>query len=67
MSSNFQLILLAIVVFLIIYYEVPNLWQEKQWKELIVFSVVLIIGTGLLGLWLMGVDIPAPFEALGFY
>lgn len=63
----FQLLLLAIVVFIIILYELPHLLQEKQWKELAVFSVVLILGTSMLGMWLLGVDIPAPFEALGVY
>lgn len=67
MDQFFQLFLLAIIVALIIFYEVPPLLREKRWRDVTVFSVVLIIGTTMVGLWLVGIKIPAPFKALGVY
>lgn len=64
---GFHLFLLAVLTAIIIYYEVPPLLQEQRWVDLTVFSVVLILGVTMLGLWVVGVTIPAPFKALGLY
>ncbi|MTI81682.1 MAG: hypothetical protein FH758_12545 [Firmicutes bacterium] len=67
MDTALQLSILTIVVILITLFELPKLWQEKLWKEVIVFSTVLILGTVLMVTWTIGIKIPAPFKALGIY
>lgn len=63
----FQMLVFAIVLALIIYFEIPKILKRKAWLELSVFSVVFLIGSTLLTLWMLGVKIPAPFKALGVY
>ncbi|RYD06502.1 hypothetical protein N752_04030 [Desulforamulus aquiferis] len=67
MDSLIQLFLLFIAVISIIYYETTPLIKDKAWREASVSLAVLLLGSSLLYLWMMGIKLPAPFKGLGFY
>jgi hypothetical protein len=59
------LLLLVIAAFaLIIFTEVPPLVKQKMWRELIAFSVFLIIGMMLSIPQALGIKIPSPNNAI---
>ena len=48
----------------IIWLEVPDLVQKKLWRELIAFSVLVLIGMLLTIPMTLGINIPSPNDAL---
>lgn len=50
----------------IAYFEVPPLLKEKQKKDLVVFSMLLILGIGLSIFWALGKHIPNPLDFITF-
>ncbi|MDO7787289.1 hypothetical protein [Desulforamulus aquiferis] len=67
MDSLIQLFLLFIAVISIIYYDTTPLIKNKAWKEALFSLALLLLGSSLLCLWMMGIRLPAPFKALGVY
>ncbi|NLB87983.1 MAG: hypothetical protein GX790_01960 [Syntrophomonadaceae bacterium] len=53
-----------LVLLIIILLEVPRLMKEKLYKELVAFSVVLIIGTYMTIAYFYKLPLYNPFEAL---
>ncbi|MGM0369197.1 MAG: hypothetical protein ACQEP9_02105 [Bacillota bacterium] len=51
-----QVGLLVFLVFLIIAFEAPNLLRNKLWRELVVFSLLLVVAGGLMYLYITGFD-----------
>lgn len=47
-------------------FEVPALIQKKYWRELIVFSLFLLLAFVLALLQTIGVDIPSPLRGIGY-
>ena len=55
------MIILMILLFLgIIWLEVPGLVHRKMWRELIAFSVFMIISMGLSIPQVLGIPVPSP-------
>ncbi|WP_017381638.1 hypothetical protein [Paenisporosarcina sp. TG-14] len=50
----------------IAYFEVPPLLKEKQKKDLVVFSILLIIGVVLSIFWALDKQIPNPLDFITF-
>ncbi|PZX02423.1 hypothetical protein C7437_11115 [Psychrobacillus insolitus] len=63
MLNSLGILLVATVIIII---EVPSLLEKKQKKELIVFSILLIIGVTLSILRAFGINIPNPLDLLTF-
>ena len=63
MLNSLGILLVATVI---IFIEVPSLLEKKQKKELIVFSILLIIGVTLSILRAFGINIPNPLDLLTF-
>lgn len=57
-------ILLALVFIAIIAIEVPGLVKKKMWRELTVFSVLLVIGMVLSFGQLFNLPLPNPAEGI---
>jgi hypothetical protein len=54
-------IILLISIFTgIILYEAPTLVRQKQWRELISFSIILVIGFVLCLFQIIGIKLPNP-------
>lgn len=56
------LVLLAFII--IIALEVPGLVKDKMWRELITFSVLLLIGMSLSIPQTLGMEIPSPNDLI---
>ncbi|MBM7856120.1 hypothetical protein JOC37_002550 [Desulfohalotomaculum tongense] len=55
------MIVALLLVFLgIIWLEVPGLVQKKMWRELIAFSVFMLIGMALSIPQVLGIPVPTP-------
>ena len=63
MLNSLGILLVATVI---IFVEVPPLLEKKQKKELIVFTIILIIGVTLSILRSFGINIPNPLDLLTF-
>lgn len=59
-----QIIGLSFVFFLIILYEVPRLINDKMWRELIAFSVLMLIGMTVSYAQVLDLPIPNPTKAI---
>ncbi|WP_256759289.1 hypothetical protein [Cohnella sp. WQ 127256] len=44
--------------------DMPTLWRKKYVKEMWVFSILLLIGTGLSIAWVLHVKLPSPLSLL---
>jgi len=56
-----MILLLVLIVFLaIIWLEVPPLVRQKMWRELIVFSLFMLIGMALSIPQVLGIPVPSP-------
>jgi hypothetical protein len=61
------MIIVVISIFIIIaLLQIPGLIDRKLWRELTVFSVLLVIGFTLSLLQVIGVKIPSPNQAIIF-
>jgi hypothetical protein len=49
--------LLVLLVLSIIGFEAPNLLRNKLWRELIVFTLLLIVAGGLIYLYMAGINL----------
>lgn len=59
------MIVLLLVLFAgIILFEVPGLIKKKMWRELVAFSVYLLIGMALSIPQVMGLKLPNPNRAI---
>jgi len=57
-------VVFVIAVFIVIgLLDVPNLIKSRQWKELVVFSLLFITGFSLSFLMAIGVKLPSPILA----
>ena len=60
-----DMIFLLILAFLaMILFEVPGLIRREYWRELVAFSVLLLLAFTLSLLYVMGVKIPSPNEVI---
>lgn len=59
-----MVILIIIVFALIAAFQAPRLIKAKQYKELVVFSIFLLIGFALNLMLALGVPIPNPTEGV---
>ncbi|MBM7585626.1 glucan phosphoethanolaminetransferase (alkaline phosphatase superfamily) [Bacillus pakistanensis] len=57
---------ILLVTILIFAFEVPPLWKKKKKKELIVFSFLLLFGTGLSIAKSLDIKIPNPLDFITF-
>ncbi|WP_243388037.1 hypothetical protein [Bacillus kexueae] len=57
---------ITLIIALIIWIEVPSLLRNQQRKELIVFSVILLIGYVLSILEGLQVELPNPLDVITF-
>jgi hypothetical protein len=57
---------ILLVTILIIVFEVPPLWKKRKKKELIVFSFLLVFGTGLCIAQSLAMKIPNPLDLITF-
>lgn len=63
-----MVILSILLIFLIIIWiEVPALVQKKMWRELIVFSILLLIGMMLSIPQVLGIHIPSPDDLVAVF
>lgn len=53
---------ILLVTAIIIMFDVPSMWKNKQKKELVVYSLILFIGVTFLILLAVGVKIPSPVD-----
>ncbi|SFQ04107.1 hypothetical protein SAMN05421670_0722 [Psychrobacillus psychrotolerans] len=53
---------ILIITVVIAMFDVPSMWKNKQKKELVVYSVLLFIGSTCLILLAVGVKIPSPVD-----
>lgn len=61
------MIFLLLSVFIgVILFEVPSLIRKKQWRELIVFSILLSIAFVMALLQTIGVKLPNPSKGIDF-
>lgn len=54
---------IVLIVFgfaIICYIEIPQLIERKYWKELVIFSVLLLLAFVLIILYAMGIKLPNP-------
>ncbi len=58
-----MIFLLLIYAFIIII-NVPELIKKKEWRELIAFSILYIIGFALGLMYVLGIPIPSPMKGL---
>jgi hypothetical protein len=58
--------LLALIILGIIAYEVPGLIKERMWRELIAFSVLLLIGMIYSYGQVLALSLPNPATVLDF-
>lgn len=63
MIKSLAIVLVASVIFLI---EVPSLVKKKQKKEIVVYSILLLIGVGLNITYAIGKTIPNPLDFITF-
>jgi hypothetical protein len=61
-----NLIFVILVFALIAGYEGPSLVVNKQWRELVAFSVILLFGLVIGCLMVMGVELPNPVNGIIF-
>lgn len=61
-----NLIGLILVFAIIIGYELPELLQKRQWREVAVFSGLIIFGFTISYLQMIGVTLPNPVKAIEF-
>lgn len=62
-----QVMFLLFMVFIgILSFEAPDLVRKKYWRELIVFSLFLLLAFILSLLQTMGVEIPSPLKGLQY-
>ena len=62
-----QVIFLLIMVFVgIALFEVPGLIKKKHWRELIAFSLFLLLAFILTLLQTIGVKIPSPMKSIQY-
>ncbi len=59
-----MVLLLVLVYLAMILFEVPGLIRKKYWRELVAFSVLLLLAFTLSLLQVLGVKIPNPNEAI---
>lgn len=59
-----MIILLILGFLVIVFFEIPDLIRKKYWRELAVFSVLLVAAFILALLQTAGVDIPSPFTVI---
>lgn len=59
-----QITFLAGMFFIIILYEVPRLIKDKMWRELIVFSVLMLFGMTMAYAQVLDLPIPNPTNAI---
>lgn len=59
-----MIVLLFVLFASIILFEVPGLIKKKMWRELVTFSVYLLIGMALSIPQVMGLKLPNPNRAI---
>ncbi|MGI6686497.1 MAG: hypothetical protein ACOX47_13690 [Bacillota bacterium] len=59
-----QILALSVVFIVIIAIEVPRLVKEKMWKELGVFSLLLLTGAGLSFAVILDLPVPNPAKIM---
>lgn len=59
---NLLLVVFAFAV--IVAYELPSMLDKKQWRELITFSILVLLGLIISCLMTMGVKLPNPVEGI---
>ncbi|MFD2673387.1 hypothetical protein [Marinicrinis sediminis] len=62
MSTMWKFAGIAVVVLLMIIFELPKLVKETAYKEMILFSVLLLAGTGLCILEALQIEYPTPLD-----
>lgn len=62
----FRLISILVIAILIAWFEIPNLWRQKLWKELVGFLLVFISGVILNVLVELEIPLPNPFNWIIF-
>jgi len=61
-----MIFLLMSVFIIIVLFEAPNLVRNKHWRELVVFSILLLLAFTLALLQTYGVRIPNPGKLIDF-
>lgn len=59
-----MILLLVLAYLAMILFEVPGLIRKKYWRELVAFSVLLLLAFTISLLQVLGVKIPNPNEAI---
>ncbi|HHV06999.1 MAG TPA: hypothetical protein GXX69_02115 [Firmicutes bacterium] len=55
-----MMFLLILIYLAVIAFEIPKLVREKKWRDLVVFSLFMLLAVGLSLPMAMGVEIPNP-------
>jgi len=61
-----QLIGLMLIFSGIILFEVPRMWKDKMWRELITFSGLLTVGMVMSFAAVLRIDLPNPTKVIDF-
>lgn len=59
-----MIVLLCLIYFGIILYEVPGLIEKNYWYELLIFSLLLIFSFIMFVLFIIDVKIPSPVKMI---